>query len=73
MRLALLVNADGERWVTEIVDTGHPPKTLSRAGKPYTLVMTMAVEHEDIAARWCRQVQVGLRNVRTPAFRGATQ
>jgi hypothetical protein len=51
-RLALLVNADGRRLVLSIQDTGHPPKTKVHNGSAYTLLMTMAVEHREIATAW---------------------
>jgi hypothetical protein len=50
-RLALLVNADGERWVTEFRE-GDVPKMLVRNGRAFTTIMTMDTRHIDWAQCW---------------------
>ena len=51
-RLALAINADGERWIATIPDIGYVPRTMVRNGRAYTLLMTMSVEHLAFANRW---------------------
>jgi len=53
-RLALLVNADGERWVTEFRE-GDTPKMLVRNGKAFTTIMTMDTKHMAWANSWWAQ------------------
>jgi hypothetical protein len=50
-RLALLVNADGERWVTTFRE-GDTPKWLVRGGRHFTTIMTMDTKHIDWAQAW---------------------
>jgi hypothetical protein len=50
-RLALLVNADGERWVTTFRE-GDTPKMLVRNGRAFTCIMTMDEKHAEWARTW---------------------
>jgi hypothetical protein len=57
MRLALALTDSGERWVTGIADTGRIPRTITRYGIVYRVLMTMSVEHIDVADRWWQAVK----------------
>jgi hypothetical protein len=61
-RLALAISADGDRWVTTIADTGDVPKTMVRAGRAYTTIMTASVEHTTFAAMWAQDVNRPVRD-----------
>ena len=51
-RLALAINADGEKWITTVRDTGRTPRTVVHKGKAFTVLMTASVEHIDFANHW---------------------
>ena len=51
-RIALLISPFGERWTTQIADTGRTPKVLHKGGQPFTVLMTMSVEHIAFANQW---------------------
>jgi hypothetical protein len=50
-RLALLVNADGTRWVTEFRE-GDIPKRVMRGGRSFECIMTMDMKHIEWANDW---------------------
>ena len=53
-RLALAINADGEKWITTVRDTGRTPRTVVHNGRAWTVLMTASVEHIDFANAWVR-------------------